>query len=506
MALSLTMGTVGFGMWDLAFPPGPPDRIADMVTAAVVADAVRPYDADLAQSVETSRDWRRTYHRAFRGMTALAVSSPTISTGIATQGLHSVRTMLRFATLRTVTTLDEVDVDAAAAGAELDTEKIDGAGTPVRRLEIPFHGRVLAEDELRRQLDDWRQCGILEPGFVTAVHSVVDNPEWLRLPGFRMTVLGATADLGPLQPLLSWGAEVLAVDRPGRKRWIRLREVARAGAGTLRFPVTSSGPGVDIVKAFPALTHWIVAHTDARPVLGMYATAPGAAGVRLAAATDVLADHLLRRDPAAALACLGASTDCYGVPAAVVAAARERLSPNGFRGATRNLLHRLAPRSLYSPNYTDPVVDAAGESWGLFDNLPFLSGPDYALAQRLPRWRAVLAQAAAHPVSYTVIPPTWTDLRHETPWRPAAYRAATHFGIEVFEPEVIRLLLAAKLVGDLFAPPAPTPNPESLFADGAAHGGLWRQPFAPRSLVAPATLTGYVDGIRDFGERHLRSH
>ncbi|MBL1075752.1 hypothetical protein JK358_15255 [Nocardia sp. 2] len=497
------MGSVGYGVWDLAFPPGPPDRIADMVTAAVVADAVRPYDADLAQSVETSRDWRRTYHRVFQGMTALAVSSPTVSRGVADAGLRSVRTMLRFAAGRTVVALGEVDVAAAAASVELGTETLTGAGTPVARLEIPYHGRVLADGELRDQLDDWQQRGILEPGFITAVRQVVDHPEWLRLPGFRLTLLGAGAELGPLQPLLSWGAELLAVDRPGRARWSRLREQIRAGAGTVRFPVTEAGPGVDIARSFPALVRWITAQSDARPALGLYASAPGSAGVRLAAAADVLTEALLRRDPATALAFPGSATDCYAVPADVVAAARERLSQGGFRGAARGFLHRIAPSSLYSPNYTDPIVDAEGESWGLFDNLPFLSGPDYALAQRLPRWRAVLARAAGHPVSYTVAPPTWTDHLRETPWRPAAYRAVSRFGIEVFTPEAARTLMAAKLVADLFAPPAATANPESLFTDGAAHGGLWRQPFAPRSLVAPATVTGYIDGIRDFGERRL---
>ncbi|GAB4589438.1 hypothetical protein [Nocardia sp. IFM 10818] len=495
------MGTVGTGMWDLAFPPGPPDQIAEMFSAAVVADAVRPYDADLAQSVETSRNWRHDHRYGFRGMTALAVSAPLISLGVARAGLHSMRTMLRFATGRTVTSLEAVDVEAAAAATPLETREVAGTAAPAERLELPWQGKLLAEDALRDRLDAWERHGVLEPGFAAAVRRVVDHPEWLRLPGFRVVVVGAGAELSPLQPLLTWGADALALDLPGRGRWDRLCALARAGAGRMSFPVTATGPGADIARSFPALAHWIATHTDARPVLGLYAGSPGAAGLRIAAASDVLAESVLRRHPDAALAWLGSPTDCYAVPESVVAAAREQLARRGIRGAAQDLLHRLAPSSLYRLNYTDPVRDAEGAQWSLFDNLPYLAGPDYALAQRLPRWRAVLARSAGHAVSYTVAPPTWATGTDESVWRTAAYRAAARFGIEIFDPGTARALLAAKLVADVMDPVrGPDRNPEALFSSGAAHGGLWRQPFAPRSLLAPAAVSGSVQALRDLAQ------
>lgn len=500
------MGTVGYGMWDLSFPPGPPDRVADMFTAAVVADAVRRFDADLAQSVETCRDWRRDYRRIFHGLTALAVTAPAVSLGIAEEGLKSTRTMLRFATGRTVTSLRAVDVRAEADSADLATGRIDGEAEPVRRLEVPYRGEVLAEDGLRHQLGEWQRRGIVEPGFAAAVERVIDHPEWLALPGFRLTAVGATAHLGPLRSLLSWGAEVLAVDRPGRARWDRLYAFARAGAGTLRFPVTETGPGADLTKHFPALARWITAHADIRPVLGLYANLPGAAGIRLSAAADVLAEAVLRARPDTALAYLGAATDCYAVPPAVVDEARDRLAHRGIQGAAQDLVHRLVPGSLYRPNYQHPVTDIDGVEWDLFDNLPTLLGPDYALAQRLPRWRAVLSRAAGHTVSYTVTPPAWPSDSQETPWRPTTLRGVDHYGIEVFDRSTIRPLLAAKLVADLFAAEESDENPETLFTKGAAHGGLWRQPFDPRSLMAPSTLLGGLDAVRDFAERGLRRY
>ncbi|WP_330184608.1 hypothetical protein OHB26_14025 [Nocardia sp. NBC_01503] len=500
------MGTVRNGMWDLAFPPGPPDRIAEMFTAAVVADAVRRYDADLAQSVETGQDWRHGHRRVFRGMTALSVSSPTVSRGIATAGLHSVRTMLRFAVGRTVTALEAVDVTAAGKGSEVETGVVAGTAPPTPRLEVPWQGRLLFEDELRAQLRVWEQRGIFEPGFVAVVRRVIDHPEWLRLPGFRLAIIGAAAELSPLRPLLAWGAEVLAVDRPGRARWDRLRDLAGAGAGTMRYPIAADGPGVDITRFFPALARWLAAQTDARPALGLYAGLPGAAGLRIAAASDVLAESLLELRPDTALALHGSPTDCYAVPESVVLAARERLARRGIRGAAQDVMHRLSPNSLYRLNYLRPILDAEGDRWGLFDNLLYRGGPDYALAQRIPRWRAVLASSAGHPVSYTVAPPAWTSSVHKSPWRTAAFRASAHFGVEVFDPATARILLAAKLVGDLMAPAAPPDNPEALFSAGAAHGGLWRQPFAPRSLLAPAAFSASVQMLTDRARSALGGH
>ncbi len=477
-----------------------------MFTAAVVADAVRRYDADLAQSVETGQDWRHGHRRVFRGMTALSVSSPTISRGIAEEGLRSVRTMLRFAVGRTVTALEAVDVTAAGRGSVLETEVVTGTADPTPRLEVPWQGRLLCEDELRAQLKVWEQRGIVEPGFATAVRRVVDHPEWLRLPGFRLAIIGAAAELSPLRPLLAWGAEVLAVDRPGRARWDRLRELAATGAGVMRYPIAADGPGVDITRFLPVLVKWLAAQNDARPALGLYAGLPGAAGLRIAAASDVLAEALLAMRPDTALALHGSPTDCYAVPESVVLAAREQLARRGIRGAAQDILHRLSPNALYRLNYLRPILDAEGERWGLFDNLPYLGGPEYALAQRIPRWRAVLAGSAGHPVSYSVAPPAWTSSVYKSPWRTAAFRASAHFGVEVFEPASARILLAAKLVGDLMAPAAPSRNPEALFSTGAAHGGLWRQPFAPRSLVAPAAFSASVRMLGDrarsvFGDR-----
>ena len=76
-------------------------------------------------------------------------------------------------------------------------------------------------------------AGTVEPSFAAAVAEVARHPEWLRLAGRTVAVLGAGAEMGPVSTLLGWGARVLAVDLPRPAIWERLLTAARDGAGTL---------------------------------------------------------------------------------------------------------------------------------------------------------------------------------------------------------------------------------------------------------------------------------
>jgi hypothetical protein len=78
----------------------------------------------------------------------------------------------------------------------------------------------------------------------------------------------------------------------------------------------------------------------------------------------------------------------------------------------------------------------------------------------------------------------------------AAYAGAHRFRVEIFAPETTKVLMAALLVHDLrAAQPAPT-HPDDLFAAQAAHGGLWRIAYTPRSVLGLAALTGLPGALR----------
>jgi hypothetical protein len=93
-------------------------------------------------------------------------------------------------------------------------------------------------------------------------------------------------------------------------------------------------------------------------------------------------------------------------------------------------------------------------------------------------------------VSLGVAPPTRTRSVVRNRALAAAYAGAHRFGVEVFEPATSNTLMAALLVHDLRNPPPPADHVWQEEAAGAAHGGLWRAPYAPRSALGLAALLG----------------
>ena len=188
-----------------------------------------------------------------------------------------------------------------------------------------------------------------------------------------------------------------------------------------------------------------------------------------------------------ALAFLATPTDVFAVPADAVAhsvrayAARSRtakLAGRPLRAVSRGRLLRRA----YVPG-ADP---------GISDTLVPQQGPNYALAKRLQRWRATVAREAGTTVSLNVAPPTRTRSVTKNRTLAAAYAGAHWFGAEVFEPATTRTLMAALLVHDLQATGPAHAHPWQDEAHAAAHGGLWRIAYAPRSALGLAALLGYA--------------
>ncbi len=70
------------------------------------------------------------------------------------------------------------------------------------------------------------------------------------------------------------------------------------------------------------------------------------------------------------------------------------------------------------------------------------------------------------------------------------------FGVEVFEPATSNTLMAALLVHELRNPAPPGPHPWRDEAAYAAHSGVWRVAYAPRSALGLAALIGLA------GTRH----
>jgi hypothetical protein len=476
-------------------------RSTSALGRAVVADALRRVDPVGALGAEQETNWRSGYLIHFRRLVEAGLASKDAALSIAGDGLGSLHARMRAAWPGG----QETGLDAlisAPARASFVTLSVPGTGQPETELWLPYQGERLRGDALVRRLERWVRGGIIEPSCAGAVREVAAHPEWLRLPGQTVVALGAGAEVGPLEVLLRWGAQAVGLDVPSPPVWQRILRMARRGAGTLLVPVNREAPvplhpdssdeaiarhaGLNLVREGPDAADWL-AGLGGPLVLGNYIYADGAANVAVCAAVDALTMRLQAARSDVALAFLATPTDVFAVPADAVAhsarayAARSRTAKLAGRPLRTVSGGRLLRRA-YVPG-ADP---------GINDSLVPQQGPNYALAKRLQRWRATVAREAGTTVSLNVAPPTRTRSVVKNRALAAAYAGAHRFGAEVFEPPTTRVLMAALLVHDLYADRPVPPHPWQDEAYAAAHGGLWRIAYAPRSALGLAALLGYA--------------
>jgi hypothetical protein len=476
-------------------------RSTSALGRAVVADALRPVDPVGALSAEQETNWRSGYLSHFRRLVEAGLPSKAAALSVARDGLDSLHARMRV----TGPGGTETELDAmlsAPAKASFAMVSVPGAGPRETELSLPYRGERLRGDALARQLETWVSGGVIEPSCAQAVREVAAHPEWLPLPGQTVIALGAGAEVGPLEVLLRWGVRVAGVDLPSPPVWKRVLRMARQGAGELLVPVNREAEaalhpdtgdeaiarwaGINLVREVPDAADWL-AGLGGPLVLGNYVYGDGAANVAVCAAADALTVRLQAARDDVALAFLATPTDVFAVPPDAVAhsvrayAARSRtakLAGRPLRAVSRGRLLRRA----YVPG-ADP---------GINDSLVPQQGPNYALAKRLQRWRATVAREAGTTVSLNVAPPTRTRSVTKNRTLAAAYAGAHWFGAEVFEPATTRMLMAALLVHDLRATGPAHAHPWQDEAHAAAHGGLWRIAYAPRSALGLAALLGYA--------------
>jgi hypothetical protein len=458
-------------------------RSSTAVGRAVLADALRPVDPVGARAAEQETSWRSSYVPHFRRAVEAGLGSRKDALAVSAAGLRSLHDRMRVADGSGEHRL----VDWAGATAELRTVEVAGTARPETELTLPYHHERLRGDAIRRRVEDWVGAGTAEPTLAEVVDQVLANPDWLRMEGHTVAVLGAGAEMGPLPSLVRWGARVAAVDLARPAVWDRVGGLAREGAGAVLAPQApgSPGPGVDLVADVPAVVDWL----DGQPgrlVLGNYVYADGATNVRVSMAVDELSRRLLDRRDDVALAFLATPTDVFAVPGDAVEASTRRYAGRSARAKwlgrpLRTVSGGRLLRRAYTPG-ADP---------GISDSLVTQQGPSYALAKRLQRWRAAVARDAGVTVSMNVAPPTRTRSVVRNRALAAAYAGAHRFGVEVFEPATANVLMAAELVHDLHTGGGPRhEQPWQDEAYAAVHGGLWRCAYAPRSALGLAALLG----------------
>lgn len=470
----------------------------------VFADAARAVDGGLASAIDAERDWRKGYVRHLRALVEAEARSTKDALRIAADGLASAHERFEFA--RDGATMPLARAMAELTEPRLHTATVTGRGERAAELAVPYRGRELRGDDLLRQLDDWTARGVCEPSFAETVRRVVAHPEWLDLSGVQVALLGAGAEMGPLRALCAWGADVLAVDLPREQVWRRIVDAAVAGCGRLHVPVHEPtgddpdavvrGAGADLLAEAPEVRTWLDGFAGPLTV-GNYAYADGATFARLAMAVDAVTLDLVRRRRDASVAYLATPTDVFAVPVAAVEDSRTRYARQGWPGALQRPLRVVTGGRLFSSSYPD-VLETEDGPVGVNDCLVVQQGPNYAMAKRLQRWRATTSRQDGVRTSAHVAPPTRTRSVVKNRILAAAYAGAPRFGVEIFEPATSNTLMAAVLVHDLREPSAAASpgitlrHPHDLFMEAANHGGLWREPFAPRTALPVAAVLGLL--------------
>jgi len=484
---------------------------------AVVADALRPTDPTGARAAEQTSSWRSDYLVHFRRLVEAGLASPDAAVLVARSGLDSLHRRMRVVghdgEERRLGDWPDPSRDAriedpSSEGAEIRGAEVHGTGEPVGELVLPYRGEVLRGDQIRRRIGAWAEAGVVESSVGDAIDQVLANPDWLRLEGRTVAVLGAAAEMGPLPSLMRWGARVAAVDLGRPAIWQRVLTMAHVGAGTLVVPFSglegagtegAGGAGVgqegvaleqvagaDLLNEVPALARWLLEQPGTL-VLGNYVYADGSTHTRVSMAVDELTRRLQADRADVALAFLATPTDVFAVPAEAVQHSSRAYDGRSVRSKTLGRpLRTLSGGRLLRRNYV------AGSDPGINDSLVPQQGPNYALAKRLQRWRATVARHEGATVSLNVAPPTRTRSVIKNRALAAAYAGAHRFGVEVFEPATANVLMAALLVHDLHTDGGPRhEHPWQDEAYAASHGGLWRTPYSPRSALGLAALLGY---------------
>ena len=492
------MGIEQKGGDGVQFPAEDGQRSSQKTARSILATAARSVDAEAAERFEQTQDWRKNYLPVVRELVEMGARSNKNAERIAVDGLDALRA--RFVFERNGDSYPLTELFDHKPRQHFETAVIEGKGERTRELTIPYRGQMLSGDTLKRQLGRWSEDGTIEPSCARAVQAVINEPDQLDLSDRTFAILGAASEMGPFPWLCRWGATVRAVDIPGSEIWNRIVSAAKEGAGRVHVPLRqtastdaeiTSHAGVDLIQDLPEIVQWLK-ETDGTLTVGDYAYADGAMFARLAVAADTLVEELLDSGKATGYAYLASPTDVFAVTPEIVEGARENRHGMGKRA-----LGALTAKKLYKPSYTRTVKSEDGREWGIYDCLITQQGANYSLAKSLQRWRSVATQANGLLVSANVAPATKTRSVVKNKVLAAAYSGAKPFGVDVFAPETSSALMAALLVHDIRreegdgAHDGPS-HPFDLFVSAAAHGGLWRMGYEPRSVLPLAVVLGYT--------------
>lgn len=484
------------------------------VSKATFAASVAGVDDEAAASVSKEKNWRNAYMPHFVRHVEACLTSPEAALKVSQQGLAFVYENFHFARQDGQTVSIHEAMSSPKLPCPFEAAVVQGTKTLAKKGEVtvPWSltmqpGNALSGVALEDQLEKATAQGLIEPTVVDAIRRLNHDQSWSeKLADTCFVVLGAGSAMGPLTDLLSLGATVVAVDIAVPALWKLLFKVARESAGTLVFPVRAGSPkasdddlaaaaGCNIIEEAPEILNWLqTVHPERHFVIGTYAYADGVDFPRVAIAMDAISTGMAGSHDKGkvSFAYLCSPTDVFGIPVEARAESSRRYSLQGM-GAGAALwqvpLRTAGVGKILTPNNCGRVAPRTNGR-PVVDCQVVQQGPNYLFAKRLQHWRAIVALSEGTIVSANIAPASHTVSVRKNKLLAAAYDGCRRFGVEIFNPQTSAALMTALLLDDIyFHDSQPSlAHPLELFMHGAAHGGMWRQPYSIRSIVEVAAV------------------
>ena len=233
------------------------ERSTSKTNKDVWVDAVGAVDEKAQTAARKEKNWRYGYVRHVEANVRASLRSPGAAIKVAEAGLEAAQKKFEFVRGDATTSLKEAMDTYTDATMEKFVINKGGASASDKekaQLKVAYAGKVgtpyylskenrkneIQGEELSKQLATWVEYGVIEESCRKAIQDCIDNPGWLDLSKHYFVLLGAGSAMGPLQLLLSLGANIYAVDIDRQGTWERLINLAKASRGEFTFPIKKS--------------------------------------------------------------------------------------------------------------------------------------------------------------------------------------------------------------------------------------------------------------------------
>jgi len=517
------------------------ERNSTPTNKTIWSAAVGAVSKEAQAKIEKEKNWRFGYAKHVEKSCTISLASATDALAMAQAGLDAAQKSFRFQRDGKETSLAEamqlykgsfhtgeiVGKDHGAARLHKDYSEF--------ALQVPYGGKdprkpyfsfrknkdVLSGDQLIAQLAKWEKWGTIEPSAAASIKKVASNSSWMDLSDMYFVLLGATSAMGPLDMLLQYGANIIAVDIDRPNVWKTIIRKARNSRGRVYFPIKENKMGFKTVADFkgddealaansganlldktPEICNWIKTVCPGKDLtIGNYTYLDGALHVQLSVGCDAIMQGVCAARKTTSLAFLCTPTDIHVIPEEANKAAAENYKKAPFllslvASLGTSMLKRNSLKPVSTTSSTKGKNPSGSSEIFYVDGLSIAQGPNYCLAKRLQHWRAIVARSNGHKVSSNIAPSTATESVTSNATFKMAYGGFHVFRpLEVMYQETSNAVMTALLVCDLrdeksvANPSVPLANPYQLFEFNSFHGGVWRCAYKLDTIGEIAVIT-----------------